>query len=82
MLSVEGRVMEKGITDVHLITTTTQLAHGSNYLYGVGLGFVHGCRVEMTPKEAECITFGALSRLSSLLCYLFKTTISIPSSGN
>lgn len=52
MLSVEGRVMEKGITDVYLITTTVQLAHDSNYLYGVGLGFVHRCRVEMTPKEA------------------------------
>lgn len=81
MLSVEGRVMEKGITDVYLITTT-QLTHGNNYLYGVGLSFVHGCRVEMTPKEAECITSRALSVLSSLLGCLFKTTISIFSSGN
>lgn len=82
MLSVEGRVVKKGISEVYLITTTMQLAHGRNYLYGVGLGFVHGYRVEMTPKEAECITSRALSILSSLLCCLFKTTISIPSSAN
>lgn len=71
MLSVEGRVVKKGITEIYLITTTTQLAHGSNYLYGVGLGFVHGCTVEMTSKEAECITSRVLPILSSLLCCLF-----------
>lgn len=82
MLSVEDRVMKKDITEVYLITATMQLVYGSDYLYGVGLGLVHGCRFEMRPKEAECITSRVLSTLNSLLCCLFKTTISIPSSGN
>lgn len=82
MLSVEGRVMKKDTTKVYLIAAPVQLVHDSNYLYGEGLGLVHGCRFEMRPKEAECITSRALSILNSLLCCLFKMNISIPSSGN
>jgi hypothetical protein len=62
--------------------STMYLVNGSNYLYEAGLGLVHGYGVEMRPKKAECITSRVLSTLNSLLCCLFKITISIPSSGN